>query len=169
MGFEDLLSFAEAVLEYVRPVPEEVLIKLFAIFPHTLVIAALDVIDRKNGKFPAESRVYLQLYTTAWGHTEFEVIGSIATYSVLLDIKGSSMPYSCSCPAFIYSVMNAHHGRCYSNLTARCCLAELSKCKHVLAAHLARKMNVCILRQTNVDDLAALFLRQFPMPAKPQG
>ena len=43
-------------------------------------------------------------YTTAWGHTEYEVIGSSGTYLVLLEVSTVDYPYFCSCPAFLHYV-----------------------------------------------------------------
>jgi hypothetical protein len=42
----------------------------------------------------------------------------------------------------------------------------LLKCKHILAALIARKMKMCIEQPTSADDLAAIFLRRFPSPEK---
>jgi len=143
MAFEDLLLFANAIIKSIEPdsLSDETLAKLHAIFPKQLVVAALDIIDHGN----------VIHYVTPWGHTEYEVIGSTATYSILLDIKASPIPYSCSCPAFVYSVLisDTH-----------------IMCKHVLATLIARKMNLCETRPASADDLAAIFIRQFPLPDK---
>ncbi|KAF8871261.1 hypothetical protein CPB84DRAFT_794498 [Gymnopilus junonius] len=60
------------------------------------------------------------------------------------------MPYSCSFPAFVYSVLvSGRH----------------IMCKHALASILVQKMctstnSIC---QINADDLATVFLRQFSL------
>ncbi|KIM45388.1 hypothetical protein M413DRAFT_442059 [Hebeloma cylindrosporum] len=143
MGFEDLLLFTNAIINSIKPdnLTDDILTTLRAILPEKTLIAALDVIDRGN----------VIHYVTAWGHSEYEVLGSTATYAVLLDVPLSPIPYSCACPAFIHLVvMSRTH----------------IMCKHVLAALIARKMNLCIEQPTSADDLAALYLRQFPSPEK---
>jgi hypothetical protein len=46
-------------------------------------------------------------YVTSWGHSEYEVLGSQANYTVLLDLPVLKTPFSCTCPAFISSVLIA--------------------------------------------------------------
>jgi len=139
MAFEDLLLFTNAIISSIKPdnLSNDTLSTLRAIFPEKLLIAALDLIDRGN----------VIHYVTPWGHSEFEVLGSTATYAVLLDVPVAPIPYSCACPAFIYSVLISR---------------THVMCKHVLAVLIARKMNLCIEQPTSADDLAAIFLRQFP-------
>ncbi|PPQ90557.1 hypothetical protein CVT25_015871 [Psilocybe cyanescens] len=157
MPAEELLALASATIQTIDPsasfITDEVLASLSAILPEKLVIAALDLIDRRN----------VIHYVTPWGHTEYEVLGSTETganiilgespssYSVLLDIQTSPVPYSCSCPAFLHSVLR---------------LESHIMCKHILAALIARQMNMSIIRPTSVDELAALFIRQFPTKAE---
>ncbi|KAF8972986.1 hypothetical protein BDZ97DRAFT_1988702, partial [Flammula alnicola] len=116
--------------------------KLQAIFPERLVLAALDIIDHGNA-----THITVIHYTTPWGHSEYEVLGSTAKYAVLLDLRTAKIPYSCACPAFVYSVLmsNTH-----------------IMCKHILAAMIARKMNLCIKRPSTADDLVAIYSHQFP-------
>jgi hypothetical protein len=45
-------------------------------------------------------------HITPWDHTEYEVLGSTATYTILLDLDAApKVPYSCTCPSFIYAVL----------------------------------------------------------------
>lgn len=45
-------------------------------------------------------------HITPWNHTEYEVLGSTATYTILLDLDAApKVPYSCTCPSFIYAVL----------------------------------------------------------------
>lgn len=46
-------------------------------------------------------------YVSSWGHSEYEVLGSQAKYTVLLDLPVLKTPFSCTCPAFISSVLMA--------------------------------------------------------------
>jgi len=139
MAFEDLLLFTNAIINSIKPdnLSNDTLSTLRAILPEKLLIAALDLIDRGN----------VIHYVTPWGHSEYEVLGSTASYAVLLDVPIAPIPYSCACPAFIYSVLISR---------------THVMCKHVLAVLIARKMNLCIERPTSADDLATIFLRQFP-------
>ncbi|KAF8892802.1 hypothetical protein CPB84DRAFT_1783571 [Gymnopilus junonius] len=79
-------------------------------------------------------------YVTPWGHTEYEVIGSTARYSIILDMKTTPIPYSCT-------------------------LSETHiMCKHILATLIARRLNRCSMRSAGPNDLAVIFARQFPIP-----
>ncbi|KAH9484943.1 hypothetical protein JR316_0001847 [Psilocybe cubensis] len=153
MSSDELLRLAKSVIQSIDPkcsfLSDETLELLNSLFPEKLIIAALDLIDRKN----------VIHYVTSWGHTEYEVIASTDTsentigtstssYSVLLDIQASPMQYSCSCLAFLHSVLR---------------LETHLMCKHILAALIARQMNLTIERPTNPDELAVLFMRQFPI------
>ena len=45
-------------------------------------------------------------HITPWDHTEYEVLGSTATYTILLDLDAApKVPYSCTCPSFTYAVL----------------------------------------------------------------
>ncbi|PPQ75290.1 hypothetical protein CVT26_015263 [Gymnopilus dilepis] len=141
MPFDDLLLFANAAIDEIKSdsFTQENLAKLNAVFPPTLIIAALDIIDRGN----------VIPYETPWGHKEYEILGSTARYSVLLDIKSAPLPYSCTCPAFIYSVL----------------MAETHiMCKHILATLISRRLKRSPTRPASANDLAALYTRQFPLP-----
>ncbi|XP_006460639.1 hypothetical protein AGABI2DRAFT_70344, partial [Agaricus bisporus var. bisporus H97] len=76
-------------------VTDDDLYRLQHAFPEQTVLGALDLIDRGN----------VLKYTTSWGHTEYEIIGSNGTYLVLLDVSTTGYPYFCSCPAFIHYVL----------------------------------------------------------------
>jgi len=141
----ELLNFAQAIIESIQPaqahepqVSDDVLSKLAFIFPENLILAALDLIDREN----------VIHYWTSWGHSEYEVLGSTATYSVFVDLRAACMPYSCTCPAFAYSVLMS---------------GTYIMCKHVLATLIGRKLARCIERPCKADDLAAIYCRQFPL------
>jgi len=142
----ELLSFAKAIIESIQPTNEcqlsdDVLLKLGFIFPENFILAALDLIDREN----------VIHYTTSWGHSEYEVLGSTATYSVFVDPQAACLHYSCTCPAFAYSVL----------------LSETHiMCKHILATLIGRRLARCIQRPCKADDLAAIYCRQFPLAAK---
>ena len=135
MGFEDLLLFTNAIINSIKPdnrkyfllymfpfsdlfsmsVSDDTLTTLRAILPEKVLIAALDLIDRGNGiqrLYPICAPHLLSdslviHYVTPWGHSEYEVLGSTATYTVLLDVPLAPIPYSCACPAFIYSVLTS--------------------------------------------------------------
>ncbi|KAJ6609866.1 hypothetical protein B0H10DRAFT_1812747 [Mycena sp. CBHHK59/15] len=108
-------------------VPDQSLLMLHSIFPRGLVVAALDLIDRENGGTP-------------YAQHHYEVLGSTATYQVFLNLPGSISVY-CTCPAFTYLVLASE-----SHLM----------CKHVLAAHLAEQMSLCIDRPIDGEEPASL-------------
>jgi len=126
-------------LEHNNELSHDSLTKLQTIFPEKLIIAALDLIDR-------ECVIH---HTTPWNHTEYAVLGSTATYTVLLDLDAApKVPYSCTCPSFIYAVL----------------LSETHvMCKHLLATFLARKLSLCIERPTDLDRLSALYNSHFTL------
>lgn len=147
----------------------DTLTTLRTILPEKLVIAALDLIDRGNG---IQDYVFIAMpaypylvthYVTPWGHSEYEVLGSTATYAVLLDVPVAPIPYSCACPAFIYSVLISRTHVMVCILSPSYSILDFIplQCKHILAVLIARKMDLCIERPTNADDLAAIFLRRF--------
>jgi len=140
MPFTELLQIANAIIDSVGPgnLTDEALLKLQVLFPDTLILAALDLIDRGN----------IIKYSTSWGYCEYEVVGSTATYSVLLNLPLILIPYHCTCPAFTSAVLESE---------------TYIMCKHVLAARLAQKMSMCSERSATPDDLAILFQRQFPV------
>ncbi|KJA27818.1 hypothetical protein HYPSUDRAFT_119750, partial [Hypholoma sublateritium FD-334 SS-4] len=76
-------------------VSDDSLLKLRAIFPEKMIVAALDIIDRTNVVY----------FSTPWGHSEYQVMGSTGSYTVFLDLRNSKVPHSCTCPAFLSSVL----------------------------------------------------------------
>ena len=111
-------------------------------------------------------------HITPWGHTEYEVLGSTATYTILLDLDAApKVPYSCTCPSFIYAVLlsETHLMVCMifflpSELMF-IILPTLSppQCKHLLATFLARKLSLCIERPTDLDHLSDLYNSHFKL------
>ncbi|KAH9951551.1 hypothetical protein B0H21DRAFT_180561 [Amylocystis lapponica] len=128
----------DAVIASVEPDNvEDSLEKLRFFFPDTLVLAALDLIDHDN----------VIKYTTPWGRSQYEVLGTTANYSVFLALGTPSHSLSyCTCPAFAYSVLLSE-----SHLM----------CKHVLATLLAQRLSRCVERPMTQDELAAFVLRQY--------
>ncbi|KZT66372.1 hypothetical protein DAEQUDRAFT_675060, partial [Daedalea quercina L-15889] len=112
--------------------------KLRFLFSDTLLLAALDLIDRES----------VVKYRTPWGGTQYEVYGSTANYSVFPALPGPSShepTLYCTCPAFAYSVL----------------LSQTQiMCKHLLATLLAERLSKCIERNIQANDLAALAVRQ---------
>ncbi|KAI8993887.1 hypothetical protein BD414DRAFT_411680 [Trametes punicea] len=111
--------------------------KLRFFFPETLLLGALDLIDRES----------VIVYKTPWGRSQYEVLGSTATYAVFPGLptpKGCATAY-CTCPAYAYSVL----------------LSETQlMCKHVLATVLARRLGRCVERSVNANELASIITRQ---------
>ncbi|TFK53601.1 hypothetical protein OE88DRAFT_1676855 [Heliocybe sulcata] len=119
---------------------EDLLTKLKFFFPDNLILSALDLVDRDN----------VIKYTTPWGATRFQVLGSTSgsSYCVFPTLPSNTTTVStyCSCPAFAYSVLKSD--------------SQLM-CKHVLAAHLAPCLGKCIERSLTLDDLASLITSQY--------
>lgn len=132
------LCLADAIIESIvetDTLSDQSIAKLNSIFPETLVVAALDLVDREN----------IIKYVVSWRQSEYEVLGSTTTYNVLLDLTTAPVPYFCSCPAFAYAVL-----LCRTHLM----------CKHVLATRLAVKLSRCIERYVTADSLIELFNKQ---------
>ncbi|EGO00080.1 hypothetical protein SERLA73DRAFT_52884 [Serpula lacrymans var. lacrymans S7.3] len=70
--------------------------RLRSIFPETTIVAALDLVDR----------ACVIKYTSPWGRSYFEVLGSTAAYTVFpqLDFPASASCY-CTCPSFAFAVL----------------------------------------------------------------
>ncbi|KAH9942476.1 uncharacterized protein BXZ73DRAFT_97885 [Epithele typhae] len=116
---------------------EDSLLKLRFFFAETLLLAALDLVDRDS----------VIMYRTPWGRPQFEVLGSTATY-VVFPGAGLSRAY-CTCPAYAYSVL----------------LSETQiMCKHVLATLLAQRLSRCVERPMNADELVGLIEKQCYIP-----
>ncbi|KAF9484433.1 hypothetical protein BDN70DRAFT_872444 [Pholiota conissans] len=144
MSLDNFIDLVISIVESIEPsdnLSESDLSKFQAVSSEGMILAALDIID--HGK--------VIRYTTPWGHSEYEIMGSTETNTVFLDIRNSKIPYSCSCPAFVSSVLisDTH-----------------VMCKHVLATMIASKLKLCIGRPTTPDDLVALYNRNFTLVDK---
>ncbi|TFK89091.1 hypothetical protein K466DRAFT_598082 [Polyporus arcularius HHB13444] len=138
MPSPELKALLEQVLDGFTPdTIDDSIEKLRFFFPETLLLAALDLIDRDS----------VIMYKTSWGRPQYEVLGSTATYAVfpgLLSPGGYKLAY-CTCPAYAYSVL----------------LSETQiMCKHVLATLLAQRLSRCIERPVSADELASILERQ---------
>ncbi|KAI0320791.1 hypothetical protein OF83DRAFT_1162215 [Amylostereum chailletii] len=108
--------------------------KLSFFFPDTLLLAALDLVDR-------ESIVKL---VSPWDKCHFEVFGSTGTYTVYPSLTmAPACPAFCTCPAFSYAVLISQ--------------SQLM-CKHVLAVRLADRLSKCIERSATKDDRQQAYL-----------
>jgi len=139
-----LLTLAKNVIDSIQLEHNELsydsLMKLQTIFPENLIISALDLIDRRN----------VIRHITPWNHTEYQVLGSSSTtYTILLDLDAApKVPYSCTCPSFISTVLSSE---------------THIMCKHLLATFLARKLSLCIERPTDLDQLSDLYNSHFTL------
>ncbi|KAI3618703.1 zinc finger swim domain-containing protein 7-like [Moniliophthora roreri] len=75
-----------------------------------------------------------------WGHTNYEVSGSTATYTVHVNLSVTPLSSYCNCPTFVYAVLKS---------------GSHAMCKHVLATRLAIKLNLCVEGSHSVDALAS--------------
>ncbi|TFY66269.1 hypothetical protein EVG20_g4822 [Dentipellis fragilis] len=138
MASVQLYRLLEAVLSSIGPdtLTDEDIDKLGFFFPSTLVVGALDLIDRDC----------VIKYNTLWGRSHYQVLGSMGTYVVFPSLAQSpSMPSFCDCPAFSYTVLLSH-----THLM----------CKHVLAARVAERLRRCVERSIGPDELGSLLSRQ---------
>ncbi|TBU61620.1 hypothetical protein BD310DRAFT_873047 [Dichomitus squalens] len=147
MASAELTTILNQVLEgLTADTIDESLEKLRFFFPETLLLGALDLIDRDSGK-PSTIRIpYIILYKTPWGRPQYEVLGSTATYIVFpgLPSVATATAY-CTCPAYAYSVL----------------LSETQiMCKHILATLLALRLSRCVERPVTADELASMIARQ---------
>ncbi|KAI0762101.1 hypothetical protein BD413DRAFT_585527 [Trametes elegans] len=136
----DICLLFEKVLSDLNPdtlTVDDAVEKLRFIFPETLFLGALDLVDRDS----------VLVYKTAWGRPQYEVLGSTVTYAVfpgLPSASGHALAY-CTCPAYAYSVL----------------LSETHiMCKHLLATLIARRLDRCIERPIDADGLASVIARQ---------
>ncbi|KAF5370796.1 hypothetical protein D9758_001867 [Tetrapyrgos nigripes] len=107
----------------------QTILKLQAILPETVVLAAFDIVDRGN----------VIKYTTSWGHTHYEVLGSLAAYPVFIDLQaGTATTMYCSCPAFTYAVLTS---------------GTHLMCKHILATRIAKQLQLYVQRGVEEDFL----------------
>ncbi|EAU91724.1 hypothetical protein CC1G_04492 [Coprinopsis cinerea okayama7 len=111
--------------------------KLGALFPETLVVAALDLVDRGN--------VLKLIFPWNKNKTEYQVLGTTATYLVHLDLP-AEIPFYCSCPAFSYSVLST---------------GTHIMCKHLLATLIARHLDACVERPITADELVESLTKEF--------
>ncbi|KAF8210180.1 hypothetical protein K438DRAFT_142832 [Mycena galopus ATCC 62051] len=110
------------------------LLNLQSVFPRTLVLAALDLIDRGN---------VLKYIGPARHH--YDVLGSTATHHVFINMPSPMTAY-CTCPAFSFLVLSSE---------------SYIMCKHVLAAHLAHRMGRCLQQPVNSEDLASIIMQEY--------
>ncbi|KAI1795661.1 hypothetical protein LXA43DRAFT_731540 [Ganoderma leucocontextum] len=137
MAPSELTTLLRQVLEDLTPdTIDDSLEKLRFFFPETLLLGALDLIDRDS----------VILYKTPWGRPQYEVLGSTATYAVFPGLPSTATATAyCTCPAYAYSVL----------------LSETQlMCKHVLATLLAMRLSRCVERPLGVDELASMIARQ---------
>jgi len=134
MHHSDLVRICEATIESVQPgiLSDDSLQKLRIIFPDTLILAALDLVDTQS----------VIQYVAPWGRTHYEVLGSTSTYTVF---PISPTPY-CNCPSFAYAVL-MHQSQLM--------------CKHVLATRLALRMSRCVVRKVSRDELTSIIVRTY--------
>ncbi|KAJ7346563.1 hypothetical protein DFH08DRAFT_699986 [Mycena albidolilacea] len=120
------------LIQYV--VTDQSLLNLQSVFPRSLALAALDLVDRGN---------VLKCIGPAQHH--YNVLGSTATHRVFLNMPGP-MPAYCTCPAFAYLVLSSE---------------SYLMCKHVLAARLADQMGRCVDQPVNSDELASIIMQEY--------
>ncbi|PCH43384.1 hypothetical protein WOLCODRAFT_75141, partial [Wolfiporia cocos MD-104 SS10] len=106
-------------------------------FPDTLLLAALDLIDRES----------VIKYKTPWGRAQYEVLGSTNSYAVFPEMLLTNMqPMAyCTCPAFAYSVLLS---------------GSQLMCKHLLATILAERLSRCSERHVDPNEFANIVVRQ---------
>ncbi|KAG1894503.1 uncharacterized protein F5891DRAFT_961460, partial [Suillus fuscotomentosus] len=76
---------------------EEGIEMLRTLLPDTMIIAALDIIDREG----------VVKYKTSWGRHHYEVMGTTSTYTVFphLDVASTAVSSYCTCPSFAFAVL----------------------------------------------------------------
>ncbi|KAI0043665.1 hypothetical protein FA95DRAFT_1563089 [Auriscalpium vulgare] len=138
MQTPELYRLFEIVLASIHPgeLSDEAIEQLSHFFPDTLLLSALDLIDREC----------VIKYLPPWGRPHFHVLGSTGTYTVYPSLPlAPHAPAFCSCPAFSYAVLIS---------------GSQLMCKHVLAARLAERLARCVERQITSNDFASLLARQ---------
>ncbi|EMD37311.1 hypothetical protein CERSUDRAFT_83059 [Gelatoporia subvermispora B] len=143
MSRSQQLSFVQAIIASITPDSctedmDETWEQLRFFLTDNLILAALDLIDRES----------VIKYNSPWGRVHYEVLGSTAMYTVFPELPSpdpDNLAY-CTCPAFAYSVLISK--------------SQLM-CKHVLATLLAERLQKCVERPINADQLASLFKRRF--------
>ncbi|EKM56134.1 uncharacterized protein PHACADRAFT_209630 [Phanerochaete carnosa HHB-10118-sp] len=118
------------------PIDEDYLERLRFFFDDNLLLAALDLVDRDS----------VVKFNTSWGHTRYQVLGTTTTYSVFpgQTIGSRRIPSYCTCASFAFSVLvtDAQY-----------------MCKHLLAVVLALRLDRCLERTANPDDIAQICAR----------
>ncbi|KAJ3857518.1 hypothetical protein EV368DRAFT_30172, partial [Lentinula lateritia] len=119
---------------------EESLHKLHDVFPDSLILAALDLIDQRKGLCFRQTCMRTSLlFVTSWGFVEYEVLSSTATHIVYVGLSKTLMSSYCTCPAFNFTVLET---------------GQSLMCKHVLATRLAIRLGLCVRQQISLDYLA---------------
>ncbi|KIK67135.1 hypothetical protein GYMLUDRAFT_37175 [Collybiopsis luxurians FD-317 M1] len=135
----ELLRLADTVIDSLdQGLIEDSLSKLHAIFPDSLILAALDLIDLRK----------VTKNSTPWGFTEYEVLGSRATHIVCIGLSQSLGTSYCTCPAFNLSVLE---------------IGQSLTCKHILAVRLAVRLNLCVKQEISLNYLATSVSQRFPL------
>ncbi|KAJ6586873.1 hypothetical protein DFH09DRAFT_236751 [Mycena vulgaris] len=146
-----LSCYAESIIGSLgaEPLTDHSLLDLQSVFPRTLVIAALDLIDRGNGgdlsTLPLKLLTIPVLKCIGPARQHYEVLGSTATYRVFLNLPAPISAY-CTCPAFAYLVLSSE---------------SYLMCKHVLAARLAEQMARCTDRPVNEEELGIMLTQEY--------
>ncbi|THU95370.1 hypothetical protein K435DRAFT_723788, partial [Dendrothele bispora CBS 962.96] len=120
-----------------NPLTDDDILKLQAILPETVVLAALDIIDRNN----------VVKYTTSWDHTHYEVLGSTETYSTFINLEpGTRTTMYCTCLAFAdYVLTSGTH----------------LMCKHLLATRIAQQLHLYVQRDVDADFLTNNIVQRY--------
>ncbi|KAI0344945.1 hypothetical protein BDW22DRAFT_1469316, partial [Trametopsis cervina] len=122
---------------------DEFIDRLRFFFDDNLLLAALDLVDRDSGT--QTSVLYLLIrHRTPWGHLQYQVLGTTATYLVFPGEAHQGLSY-CTCPSFTYSVLLS---------------GSQFMCKHLLATVLAERMTKCIDRTLTANDLASTIMQR---------
>ncbi|KAE9411184.1 hypothetical protein BT96DRAFT_1570 [Gymnopus androsaceus JB14] len=138
----ELLRLADTIIDSLDQdseshyLTEDSLLKLHNVFPDTILLAALDLIDQRK---VTES-------TTPWGFIEYEVLGSNATHIVYITLPKALTTSYCTCPAFNFAVLET---------------GQSLMCKHVLATRLAVRLDLCVKQQISLDYLATVASQRY--------
>ncbi|GAW02477.1 zinc finger swim domain-containing protein 7-like [Lentinula edodes] len=131
----ELLRLADTVIDSLdldssQYLTDESLHKLHDVFPDSLILAALDLIDQRK---VTES-------VTPWGFVEYEVLSSTATHIVYVGLPKTLMSSYCTCPAFNFTVLET---------------GQSLMCKHVLATRLAIRLAFLFVISVDVTALSS--------------
>lgn len=152
---------------YCKDLTEESLHKLHDVFPDSLILAALDLIDQRKGFcFYQDKPAYVPPYfrsivvtesVTPWGFVEYEVLSSTATHIVYVGLPKTLMSSYCTCPAFNFTVLETGQSLMVGQpfmFVKQAFSSPSDKCKHVLATRLAIRLGLCVKQQISLDYLA---------------